>query len=504
MKPVDTRSPRELFGDAVEDEAALKRAYARLLREHRPDEDPEGFAAVRRLYEQARADLAAGRVAPAGTEAAEAQGRAEPIPVEAELHALLAEATEENLGELAARCLDLALRSGEPEALTQCLRVHRCRCIEAMPEVLLRAADNTALHPRLLGHAAHLFGFAPTLARHPAFDALPPRIEVADGRIFLVVSRFRALWSLGRAEEAWRVAAAEEAWLRSRPPEEHLPPLCEFLRTCAWVIPEDQGLAWADRLGELVPEPLEGLCLHTEEVLRTILAARRERQGDTDPLADLPERLHHQPDDLAIELLREAAEAPDLAERLAARRLSHPVWTRLLWVELERLGGMEAALWDWQASGTCPCAPPPIARALVAGEADRLRPRRARVERGMRRLESRWWRALALLPVLGLGVGLLAVVHAGALLPFMAALWLDRVGFARWRARLAGKIEAIRQDPVLIGLCRELGLWPQELAAALDEELVADGAIFDRPAVLRSLGDEHIRRVQHPLEPSPE
>ena len=35
------------------DEAAIKKAYAERIREHRPDRDPEGFRAVRAAYEEA-------------------------------------------------------------------------------------------------------------------------------------------------------------------------------------------------------------------------------------------------------------------------------------------------------------------------------------------------------------------------------------------------------------------------------------------------------------------
>ena len=44
----------EILGVAKDaDEAAIKKAYAARIREHRPDRDPEGFRAVRAAYEEA-------------------------------------------------------------------------------------------------------------------------------------------------------------------------------------------------------------------------------------------------------------------------------------------------------------------------------------------------------------------------------------------------------------------------------------------------------------------
>lgn len=58
MSPTDATTPEQLFGDAVGDKRMLRRAYARLIKAHPPEEDAERFAHIRRLYEQAVADLA--------------------------------------------------------------------------------------------------------------------------------------------------------------------------------------------------------------------------------------------------------------------------------------------------------------------------------------------------------------------------------------------------------------------------------------------------------------
>ncbi len=75
MNPLDAHTPHELFGEATNDAAALKRAYARLIRTHGPETDPEAFRHIRALYEQAVADLAAPKVeAPASSSVSPIEG----------------------------------------------------------------------------------------------------------------------------------------------------------------------------------------------------------------------------------------------------------------------------------------------------------------------------------------------------------------------------------------------------------------------------------------------
>jgi hypothetical protein len=50
---MNATSPSELFGDALGQPQALRRAYASLIRQYRPEDDPEAFTHVRELYERA-------------------------------------------------------------------------------------------------------------------------------------------------------------------------------------------------------------------------------------------------------------------------------------------------------------------------------------------------------------------------------------------------------------------------------------------------------------------
>ena len=67
MKPTDHSTPVELFGvEALTSPRHLRRAYASLIREFTPEQHPEAFAHIRRLYERARRRLVAppGRLQP--------------------------------------------------------------------------------------------------------------------------------------------------------------------------------------------------------------------------------------------------------------------------------------------------------------------------------------------------------------------------------------------------------------------------------------------------------
>jgi hypothetical protein len=55
--------PAELFGaDALTDARALRRAYARLIKQHSPEGDPVGFAHVHARFEAVKARQAAAEV----------------------------------------------------------------------------------------------------------------------------------------------------------------------------------------------------------------------------------------------------------------------------------------------------------------------------------------------------------------------------------------------------------------------------------------------------------
>ncbi len=77
---MDSRTPAHLFGDAAHDPRSLRRAYARLAKVYRPDDDPEAFQHLRGLFEAAKEAHRRGE-APAAVEAGTTPApRQEPDP----------------------------------------------------------------------------------------------------------------------------------------------------------------------------------------------------------------------------------------------------------------------------------------------------------------------------------------------------------------------------------------------------------------------------------------
>lgn len=501
MKPLEARTPAELFGEAAEDPTQLKRAYARLIRAHGPESDPEAFEHIRRLYEQAQAELKAPKPAPE---------REEP-PGASWADALLAGAREDKLDELADRLLARALQTGDPESLSAALGIDRCRDLARFPDRLLAAAANPALQPRVVGHVVHLFSFAAALVDHPAWDALNETLVEPRARLYLLMSRARVLCQKGRRAEAWGLFRAREAWLRSLPEAEWLPAAIELLSRCAWVVPEAEARAWASRLGEVVPEDLEAACARTEALLIRVLSARQEVGADRDPLATLPERLHDEHPAVAIAVLLEILHRPGAMEALQRRLAERPAWTCAFWAEVQRLTETEESLWRWQASGKPPIAPLPWLAARVQAwreeqvsggeEAERL-------EKRVKRMRSALMLTVAfsLVPILslvsfqssdlelGLTMGAWMLGYFAAILLFER--FIGRPTLARARAL---REESADASP-LLRLARDLGLWLPELAAQAPAETAMDSLLLDLPATLSAVGDEHIRRAFHPRE----
>ncbi len=90
--PRSHTDPAALFGaQALSDLRSLKRSYARLIRAWGPEQHPEAFQHIRRLYELARATLESGEAVEPGPEAPDAAAAAE------QLDALLASCDEDTL-----------------------------------------------------------------------------------------------------------------------------------------------------------------------------------------------------------------------------------------------------------------------------------------------------------------------------------------------------------------------------------------------------------------------
>lgn len=169
--PADERSadeilacptPDALFGEAAADPRALKRAYARLVRQHRPDESPAVFAHVHHLYTWAQQRLEAAQDevddAPADPgDAPEAPPRpAQPTDL---LEAWLLDADRALRADVVAALLDLRRRvafrahDADPAVLDAVLERLDRADVDAPPEPLSHALRAVAL--RQAWHRAH-------------------------------------------------------------------------------------------------------------------------------------------------------------------------------------------------------------------------------------------------------------------------------------------------------------------------------------------------------------
>jgi len=66
--------------EPTEDVRAIKRAYARLIRDNRPEDDPDGFIRIRQAYEAALEEVDTGRSVPDPDAAEENTDRSVPVP----------------------------------------------------------------------------------------------------------------------------------------------------------------------------------------------------------------------------------------------------------------------------------------------------------------------------------------------------------------------------------------------------------------------------------------
>lgn len=160
-------SPWEVLGlgrEEAADPAAVKRAYARLLKVHRPDRDPEGFRRIRDAYEA----LTGGAEAGPASVPEPATAPAAPAPLE-----LLRQGRWDEILALAARRRDAAAR---PDAGTD-LDLARCLALVDPPaagELAQHAfqADRQAVDPWM----EHLLDAGRELA---VFDAADRRLAAA-------------------------------------------------------------------------------------------------------------------------------------------------------------------------------------------------------------------------------------------------------------------------------------------------------------------------------------
>jgi hypothetical protein len=176
-------SPSELFGSALESRRALRKAYAKLIRQYGPERDPECFRRIRDAYEVLSSHFDAPRA-----DGSSPQGAA-PVPASLGTPSLATSA-----GEVLERCVGLLDAERPLDAL---------ELIDAN-ETLLRAREPRAWFELMLRSLLAAGYDVPAERITRAFDDLDdPQFELKEEAYFAIASRWTAIqaWSKARDDQ---------------------------------------------------------------------------------------------------------------------------------------------------------------------------------------------------------------------------------------------------------------------------------------------------------------
>ncbi|TVQ86452.1 MAG: hypothetical protein EA397_19840 [Deltaproteobacteria bacterium] len=467
MNPLDATSPRELFGDTIQDARALKRAYAKLIRQYPPETSPEAFTHIRALYEHARQALSQ---APSP----ETKPESSQDPLDA-LDAIFARHDPSRWYHWLSEILQ-ELDRGNLHAIQAGYGLLMAREPHRAFDWLRLQLDRPGARPLILECIGCTIALLGDRTRDPAFDTLLDALPPADARP-LRAERLRVLAPFHplRAAEIWvrdldRIAAS---------PELAQSVLVEVPIYVRWYLDDDDLRAVLDLAEDARLELNDDHHLNLRELIYTALAARAydgpsaltlrrvlqegHRSGALSTLAALLE-LRRELDEPEVWLQNLARDAPTLYAAL----------TDMIMGVSELTGYLGA----WVSAGRPPAAPEREHRWLdeCGREFERLRLSEpaGSPEAEPPSLELRkpglWLLALApalllvlLLPFLGLGVTL-GVLYQ--LVVSSLAAWREYQTELRLHEVLAEDERMKRvMSRALVSLARQ-GYWPHEVVAA--------------------------------------
>jgi hypothetical protein len=487
--------PAELFGaENLGDMAALKRSYARLIRQHGPETDPAGFAIIHAAYESARARLIAPPIAPERRDAT-------PVPSRdaAAWTTLLRAAAD-----LDAVRVQLAPGGPDGNAALIDLAIRLALGPDHAGEVLLAEIERRRIHPFQVARAA--FALCPRLAREEwamvARDprGAGPRVALACARLdVLVHSReWDSAWSCWQEAGPSLIAEAQEAplqwysaafmariWRR---------PIEEMQTARAWI--QDVHLQLDPDKVALVDDWI-AVALDVRAaagdpaVPPPVVAAARTLLGGDGPPGD-------------ADSLMALWGVGSVVDRRSLENLTrtHPVLIHPMAAALGRISGRYRQLDGKEAP---PPRRPDLAHTLQSIEDD-MQPLAPRPS--LEHPVERYFIPIAT-PLIGVGVlgcavgnGILAIFGLGAfllLLGWVIVGHLDRMASVR---RFVPKLSAELQasvDSQLLDVLTLHGAWAHEVAAAA-EGLHLIGPAVDRLmrdpwADLYGLGIHHVHRI---------
>lgn len=512
MNPLDAPTPAALFGDAAGDPRELRRAYARLIRAHGPEGEPEVFQHVRRLYEEGLAALQ--RATAATTTPAETNVDAEGEWVDKRL----ADIEREGLAAVLAALEERARAGSKPAFLAAAALVDA-----SAPDRLVPLLVSLIRNPALSGTVGRIAELA--LAERPAlldahdWGTIRGRCADPAARARLFLTEVDTLLALKRPDSAWERWEASGDEIRAADEARWGALTVRVLRLAGPGRPVGQLDRWIDRFwsAELGLEDslADVLCRAACDAI-AIGAARADATVPRALLDQLGELLLAEPLDRAAMLVALGA---DEARRLEIERLAerHPgVYSVVLRV-FSTLNARDQALRIWHESGRPEPHPPVDARALVPAyegdAADHAEIRQANWEVFRRR--TRLTSALLLGAVGGALLAAWQIIQnpneatsVGGLiiLGFGAAAYFSSRGVIRpdaaERLGLGPTFSFPKLAAAIREACRDQGVWIHEAAAAArdDQRLHAgfDALLADPLSDLAVMGPGHTRRAAGP------
>jgi hypothetical protein len=522
VDPRRCATPRELFGEAVADARALKRAYAKLLRTWDPEREPEAFQHLRRLYE---AGIAALEAAPAPVEAGPLDEAVEQAWVDAQLAA----ATPSSLVGLGRAELEAAPDPEGWEALMAALRdraLERGSVSALLAWIgLLIADDPTAIFPALTeaarvpslaavarGYGKVLLSRFPVVVDHQDWKDFAASLPEQERRAAMVAD-VEARLVMGRADawERWEEVQGEvrtlgdDVWLRV---------MVRLMSEGSTFAPAGLLERWIERFESAQLGLDDGVA---EQVIGRALAAQglafAWQREELRPLVQAllgcwtVEGPHH-----LVLILRLLVEDPAQRALLLRMRTEEPgVWRVLLgWVE--RVTGRRAALWARQ----------PEAAQAVDGQAlmelcwsitDQRREDDAARERTLRRAQLKDRVLQVMLGSVAVALFISAVLRS-PLAGGVALVLSGLVGALHVATMSVMPVVDLHVPPDdtekrlregIRALCAAQGVWVHEVALGCAHPLldpIFDDLLQDPLSDLGLISDAHVRRFVTTEDPA--
>lgn len=345
MNPLDAKTPAALFGDdAMRDARSLKRAYARLVREHPPERDAASFEHIRRLYEQGREQLQEGSARTTVRVASDDDRTVQQI----------VDDLDPDRWRDSVQALHALARSGDMEALVTGYSIMAAVDPEAALAWAMDLLDVTGAEGTIFDLVRGTMQLMPGRARDPVLESLFQALPADRARQLRVV-RVHTLSTFHpqRAAECWRRDHA----VITADPNALAFVLAEVIPALRWELTADE-LRHLLTLSDDARLPLDDDAVEFVEIcLHAALAASAMTEPSMAPVRRALRLGHRRPAPavaLALRDLSREIEAPlDLFGQLDVR---HPGVAAALYDMIETCAHTDTYLLGWAVAGRAPPA----------------------------------------------------------------------------------------------------------------------------------------------------